>query len=116
MTTRLREIVRRRRLLVALATEQRAEIALQAAEVRQSLAFADFAWRGYRRLKSNPVVIAVAAAGLFAIGPGRLLRTGYRGGLTLLGVLRVIKLFKALRQILPTVKLGQRLQAGPRRP
>ena len=97
MNARLREIVRRRRLLVALATEQRADIALQAAEVRQSLAFADLAWRGYRRLKSNPVVIAVAAAGLFAIGPGRLLRTGYRGGLTLLGLLRMIKLFRALR-------------------
>lgn len=97
MTTRLREIVRRRRLLVAMATEQRAEIALQAAEIRQSLALADLAWRSYRRLKSNPVVIAVAAAGLFAIGPGRVLRTGYRGGLTLLGLLRLIKLFRALR-------------------
>jgi len=97
MSGRLREIVRRRRLLVALATEQRGEIAAQAAEVRQSLALADLAWRGYRRLKSNPVVIAVAAAGLFAIGPGRLLRTGYRGGLTLLGLLRLIKLFRALR-------------------
>ena len=97
MNGRLREIVRRRRLLVALATEQRGEIALQAAEVRQSLALADLAWRGYRRLKSNPVVIAVAAVGLLAIGPGRLLRTGYRGGLTLLGLLRLIKLFRALR-------------------
>ncbi len=97
MNGRLREIVRRRRLLVALATEQRVEIALQAGEVRQSLALADLAWRGYRRLKSNPVVIAVAAVGLFAIGPGRLLRTGYRGGLTLLGLLRIVKLFRALR-------------------
>ena len=97
MNGRLREIVRRRRLLVALATEQRVEIALQAGEVRQSLALADLAWRGYRRLKSNPVVIAVAAVGLIAIGPGRLLRTGYRGGLTLLGLLRIIKLFRALR-------------------
>ena len=97
MNARLREIVRRRRLLVALATEQRGEIVLQAAEVRQSLTLADLAWRGYRRLKSNPVVVAVVAAGLFAIGPGRLLRTGYRGGLTLLGLLRLIKLFRALR-------------------
>ena len=97
MSARLREIARRRRLLVALASEQRGELALQAAEVCQSLAFVDLAWRAYRRLKSSPVVVAVVAAGLFAIGPGRLLRTGYRSGFTLLGLLRVIKLFTALR-------------------
>jgi hypothetical protein len=97
MSTRLREIVRRRRLLVALATEQRGDFALHAGDVRRSLAFADLAWRGYRRLKSNPVVLAVLAAGLLTIGPGRLLRTGYRSGLTLLGLLRLIKIFRAMR-------------------
>jgi hypothetical protein len=97
MSARLREIVRRRRLLVALATEQRGELAVQAAAVRQSLAFADLVWRGYRLLKSSPIAVAVVAAGLAAVGPGRLLRTGYRSGLTILGLLRLIKILRALR-------------------
>ena len=97
MNSRLREIVRRRRLLVALITEQRGEMALQAAEVRQSLAFAELAWRGYRRLKSNPVIVAAVVAGFAAIGPLRLLRSGYRSGLTILGLFRLIKLFRTLR-------------------
>jgi hypothetical protein len=97
MSDRLHDIVRRRRLLVALATEQRSELAVQTAEVRQSLAFAELAWRGYRRLKSNPVVAAVVVAGFAAIGPIKLLRSGYRSGLTILGLLRLIKLFRTLR-------------------
>ena len=97
MSDRLRDIVRRRRLLVALVAEQRGELAVQAAEVQQSLAFAELAWRGYRRLKSNPLVVAVAVAGFAAIGPVRLLRSGYRSGLTILGLLRLLKLFRTLR-------------------
>ena len=97
MNSRLREIVRRRRLLVALATEQRGELAVQAAEVRQSLAFVDLVWRGYRRFRSNPIAVLVVTAGLAAVGPGRLLRTGYRSGLTILGLLRLIKILRALR-------------------
>jgi len=61
MSTRLRNIVRKRRLLVVQATEQRGELAVQAAAVRQSLAFADLAWRGYHRLKSRPVGVAIVA-------------------------------------------------------
>jgi hypothetical protein len=97
MSDRLRDIVRRRRLLVALVTEQRGELAVQAAEVQESLAFAELAWRGYRRLKSNPVVVAVVVAGFAAIGPIRLLRSGYRSGLTILGLLRLLKMFRTLR-------------------
>jgi len=97
MSARLREIVRRRRLLVALATEQRGDLAVQATEVQQSLAFVDLVWRGYRRFKASPVAVAVVAAGLAAIGPGRMLRTGYRSGLTILGLLRLIKIFRAMR-------------------
>jgi hypothetical protein len=97
MSDRLRDIVRRRRLLVALVAEQRGELAVQAAEVQQSLAFAELAWRGYLRLKSNPLVVAVAVAGFAAIGPVRLLRSGYRSGLTILGLLRLLKLFRTLR-------------------
>ncbi len=97
MSARLREIDRKRRLLVARATEQRGELAVQAAAVRQSLAFVDLAWRAYRGLKSSPVGAAVAAAALVAVGPGKLLRLGYRSGLIVVGLLRLIKIFRALR-------------------
>jgi hypothetical protein len=97
MSTRLSEIVRQRRLLVARAAKQRDEFALQAAAVRRSLAFADLAWRGYRQLKSRTVGMAVVAAGLMVLGPGKLLRVGYRGALIVLGVLRIIKIFRTLR-------------------
>ena len=97
MSTRLREIVRKRRLLVARATEQRGELAVQAAALRHSLAFAELAWRGYRHLKSRPVGIALIAAALVAVGPGKLLRLGYRSGLIVMAALRLIKIFRALR-------------------
>lgn len=97
MSTRLREIVRKRRLLVARAAEQRGELAVQAVAARRSLAFADLAWRGYRHLKSRPVGVAMAAAALVAIGPGKLLRVGYRSGLIVMAVLRLIKIFRTLR-------------------
>lgn len=97
MSTRLREVVRKRRLLVARAAEQRGELAVQAAAARQSLAFADLAWRGYRHLKSRPVGVAMVAAALAAIGPGKLLRVGYRSGLIVMAVLRLIKIFRTLR-------------------
>ena len=97
MSPRLRDIVRKRRLLVERATEQRGELAVQAGAVRQSLAFADLAWRGYRRLKSSPVTVAVVAAALVAVGPGKLMRVGYRSGLIVLGLLRLAKMFRTLR-------------------
>ena len=97
MSARLREIVRKRRLLVARAAAQRDELGVQAAALRQSLAFADLAWRGYRHLKSRPLGVALAAAALVVIGPGKLLRVGYRSGLIAVGLLRLIKLYKTLR-------------------
>ena len=97
MSARLREIDHKRRLLVARAAEQRVEVAVQTAMVRQSLAFADLAWRGYRHLKSRPVGVAIVAAALAAIGPGKLLRVGYRSGLLVVGLLRLIKIFKMFR-------------------
>ena len=97
MSVRLRDIVRKRRLLVSRVTEQRGDLAVQAGAVRQSLAFADLAWRGYRRLKSSPVTVAVVAAALVAVGPGKLLRIGYRSGLVVLGLLRLAKMFRTLR-------------------
>lgn len=97
MNERLREIVRRRRLLVARATEQRGDFAEHVAAVRHSLSFADLAWRGYLHLKSRPVGVALVAAALVMVGPGKLLRMGYRSGLIVVTVLRVIKIFRALR-------------------
>jgi hypothetical protein len=97
MSARLREIVRKRRLLVARAAAQRGELGVQFAALRQSLVFADLAWRGYRHLKSRPLGVALAAAALAVIGPGKLLRVGYRSGLIAAGLLRLIKLFRTLR-------------------
>jgi hypothetical protein len=97
MSHRLRDIVRRRRLLVARATVQRSDLAVQAAAVRQSLSFVDLAWRGYLQLKSRPVGVALVAAALVMVGPGKLLRMGYRSGLIVVTVLRVIKILRALR-------------------
>jgi hypothetical protein len=97
MSARLREIVRKRRLLVARATEQRGELAVQEAALHHSLAFADLAWRGYRHLKSRPVGVALIAAVLVAVGPGKLLRLGYRSGLIVTAALRLVKIFRALR-------------------
>ena len=97
MSARLREIVRKRRLLVAQADQQRGELAGQAAALRQSLAFTDLVLRGYRRLKSSPAVVAVVAAVLVAVGPGKLLRVGYRSGLLVLGLLRLAKIIRTLR-------------------
>ena len=97
MSARLREIVRKRRLLIARATGQRGELAVHAAAVRRSLTFADLAWRGYRHLRSRPVGVALAAAALVAVGPGKLLTMGYRSGLVVLAVLRLIRIFRTLR-------------------
>jgi hypothetical protein len=97
MSARLREVERRRRLLLARADEQRGALALQSASLRHALGFADLALRGYRRLRSNPVIIAVAAAALLAVGRGKLFRIGYRSGLLLLGLLRLAKVVRAMR-------------------
>ena len=97
MSARLREIERRRQLLVAHAQEQRSEFSVHAAAVRRSLTFADLAWRGYRHFKSRPVGVALAAAALLVVGPGKLLHVGYRSGLIVLAVLRLIRIFRTLR-------------------
>ena len=97
MNARIHDIAARRHALVAKAAGQRGEIAAQAAALGQSLAFADLAWRSYRRLKSNSVAVAVIAVALVAIGPGRLLRVGYRSALLVTGLLRLIKRFRTPR-------------------
>ena len=96
MSKRLQQIVRKRRLLVLLVAEQRGELAADAGALKRPLVFADVAWRSYRRLKTSPVVSTLVGVGLAVIGPGRLLRAGYRGGAFVTGLLRVIRILRAL--------------------
>jgi len=80
-----------------ISPEQRAELAVGAVALKQSLAYADLAWRAYRRIKSSPVVAAGLAAAFLALGPGKLLRMGYRSGLLIVGLLRLIRIVRTLR-------------------
>lgn len=89
----MRAIAERRRVLVARAEVERGALAAQAARLRESLAFADLAVRGYRLARSHPLALVMTAA-LAAAGPGKWLRQCYRAGLIVLGVLRLVKSFK----------------------
>ncbi len=91
MSARIREIISRRRMLVALAAEQRGRIAADSVVLRQSLGMADSLRRAGRYIKSQPLLVGAAAAGLMAIGPRRLLRLAYRSGVLLPVVLRIIR-------------------------
>ena len=91
MSARIRQIIRRRRMLVALAAEQRGRIAADSVVLRQTLGMADSLRRAGRRIGSQPLLVGAAAAGLMVIGPRRLLRLAYRRGLLLPVVLRIIR-------------------------
>jgi len=91
MSARIRDIISRRRMLVALAAEQRSRIAAESVALRQSLSIADSLRRAGRYIKSQPLLVGVAAAGLMVIGPKRLLRLGYRSGLLLPAILRIVR-------------------------
>ena len=91
MSARIRQIIRRRRMLVALAAEQRGRIAADSVVLRQSLGMADSLRRAGRYIKSQPFLVGAAAAGLMVFGPRRLLRLAYRSGLLLPVVLRIIR-------------------------
>lgn len=97
MSGSLDEIVRRRRALAAEAQQQRAALAAQVAALRQSFAFVELARRGYLRLKGSPLIGVALAAGLIVLGPGRLLRLGYRSGLLVVGLLRLMRMLRVLR-------------------
>lgn len=90
MSARIRDIISRRRMLVALAAEQRGRIAAESVVLRQSLSVADTLRRAGRYVKSQPLLVGVAAAGLMVVGPKRLLRLGYRSGLLLPVILRIV--------------------------
>ncbi len=91
MSARIRQIISRRRMLVALAAEQRGRIAADSVVLRQSLGMADSLRRAGRYIKSQPFLVGAAAAGLMVFGPRRLLRLAYRSGLLLPVVLRIIR-------------------------
>lgn len=91
MSARIRQIISRRRMLVALAAEQRGRIAADSVVLRQSLSMADSLRRAGRYIKSQPFLVGAAAAGLMVFGPRRLLRLAYRSGLLLPVVLRIIR-------------------------
>jgi len=97
MSGSLDEIVRRRRALATEAQQQRAALATQVAALRQSFAFVELARRGYLRLKSSPLLGVALVAGLILLGPGRLLRLGYRSGLLVVGLLRLMRMLRVLR-------------------
>lgn len=91
MSARIRQIISRRRMLVALAAEQRGRIAADSVVLRQSLGMADSLRRAGGYIKSQPFLVGAAAAGLMVFGPRRLLRLAYRSGLLLPVVLRIIR-------------------------
>jgi hypothetical protein len=97
VSDRLREIALRRGQLVALAAEQRGELAAQAASLRHSLDWVDMLRRGGNALRSRPLVVGAAAAALMVFGPRRLLRFVYRSGLLLPIALRLVRIVRALR-------------------
>ena len=97
MNNRLRQIAQKRRMLVAQAAEQRGELAVQAAGLRQSLDWVDMVRRGGSALRARPLVVGAVAAGAVLVGPRRILRFVYRSGLLLPLALRVLRIVRALR-------------------
>lgn len=91
MSARLRQIVTRKRMLVALAAEQRGRLAAESVVLRRSLSVADALRRAGQYIKSKPLLAGAVATGLMVIGPKRLLRLGYRSGLLLPVILRIIR-------------------------
>jgi hypothetical protein len=94
MSARIHQIMSRRRMLVALAAEQRGRMAADAVVLRQTLGLADSLRRAGRAIGSRPVLAGAAAAGLMIIGPSRLLRLAYRSGLLLAVVSRIIRVVR----------------------
>ena len=97
MNDRLREIAQRRRQLVALAAEQRGDLAAHAVTLRQKLDWVDMFRRGGSALRSRPLVVGAVAAGAMLVGPRRILQFVYRSGLLIPIALRVLRIIRALR-------------------
>ena len=77
MSAELAALVRRRRVLVARAAVQRAELAALAERWRGPIAVADVAYRAGRTMRRHPALFAVAVALLVQMrGRGPLLWSG----------------------------------------
>lgn len=74
MKTRLCELAEQRAVLVAKATNQRAELGQALASWRGPLHVVDQGWAAVRYLRSNPMFLGGLAAFLIAMRPWRFLK------------------------------------------
>jgi hypothetical protein len=96
MSPRLQRIVARREALIDACAEQRARLAAQSAEVERALWFVEPAARAVRLVSSRPVLAALAAGALLALGPRRVLARGSRAAVLLVSAWRLGKGLRAL--------------------
>jgi hypothetical protein len=89
MSARLANLVARREALVRKSRAQREHLATEAAALQSSLWFVEPAVRGALFATSRPVLLAVAAAGMLALGPRRLFSRGSRFAVVLLSAWRL---------------------------
>jgi hypothetical protein len=96
MRAHLDTIVARRMALTSASAAQRAQLALDSAELRGSLWFVEPAARAARLATARPLLVALGAALALALGPRRLLAHGARGALLFLSVWRVGRKLRSL--------------------
>jgi hypothetical protein len=96
MKERLQPIVARREALVGIAAVQRERLAAESAEVERALWFVEPAARALRVISSRPVIVALAAGALLALGPRRVLVRGSRVAVLLVSAWRLGKVVRTL--------------------
>lgn len=89
MRAHLDTIVARRAALLAASQAQRAQLALDATELRGALWFVEPTARAARLATARPLLVVLGAVLALALGPRRLLAHGARGALLFLSVWRV---------------------------
>lgn len=89
MRAHLDTIVARRAALLAASQAQRAQLALDATELREALWFVEPTARAARLATARPLLVVLGAVLALALGPRRLLAHGARGALLFLSVWRV---------------------------
>jgi hypothetical protein len=96
MKERLQPIVARREALVGIAAAQRERLAAESAEVERALWFVEPTARALRVISSRPVIVALAAGALLALGPRRVLVRGSRVAVLLVSAWRLGKVVRTL--------------------
>jgi len=96
MRAHLDTIVARRMALTSTSEAQRERLALDVAELRESLWYVEPAARAARLATARPLLVAVGAVLALALGPRRLLAHGARGALLFLSVWRIGRKLRAL--------------------